>query len=84
VDPWRRDQGGEAGAQLVGGEQEEEGAAAGALHPVDEAAVLSRRKPIRQVEGDRSWRLAGGGPDGWASELWMGKGESNAVEIVPG
>jgi hypothetical protein len=40
VNPGRRDPGGEAREQLVGGEHEEERTAARALHPVDEVAVV--------------------------------------------
>jgi len=47
VDAGRWDQGGEAGEKLVGGEDEEQGAAARALHPVDEAAVLSSGEPMQ-------------------------------------
>jgi hypothetical protein len=47
VDPGWRDQGGEAGEQLVGGEHEEQGAAARTLHPVDEAAFLAGREPMQ-------------------------------------
>jgi len=39
MDPRRRDEGGEPGEELVGGEEKEERAATRALHPVDEPAV---------------------------------------------
>lgn len=36
---------------------------------------------VAQGEGDRSWRLGGGGPAGWASDLWIGSAESNPVQL---
>jgi len=49
VDPRRRHQGGEPCEELVGLEEQEERAATGALHPVDELAAL--RAPLK-----REWR----------------------------
>lgn len=38
---------------------------------------------VEQDEGDRSWmRLSAGGPDNWASDLWIGASGSNPVELV--
>jgi hypothetical protein len=51
VDPGRRYQGGEPCEELVGLEEQEERAATGALHPVDELAALALREPLK-----REWR----------------------------
>jgi len=58
VDPRRRYQGGEPSEEIVGLEEQEERAATGALHPVDELAVLALREPLK-----REWR-----PDRVAAE----------------
>ena len=42
-----RRQGGEPSEEIVGREEQEEGAATGALHPVDELAVLALREPLK-------------------------------------
>jgi hypothetical protein len=51
VDPGRRYQGGEPCEELVGFEEQEEGAASRAPHPVDELPVLALREPLK-----REWR----------------------------
>jgi hypothetical protein len=49
VDPRRLYQGGEPSEELVGLEEQEEGAASRALHPVDELPVLALREPLSRL-----------------------------------
>lgn len=53
------------------------------LYPWSERGTYRISYRVEQTEGDRSWRrLSEGGPNDWASDLWIGKTESNPVELV--